>query len=60
MTTPLFMRLKLQSLIKDIIKTHGTDLALDIVQSAVQKEMIRENLLVDPDREPGLMCEQSL
>jgi hypothetical protein len=60
MTTPLFMRLQLQSLLRKIIHAHGTDQGLEIIRSAVEKEIFRENLLVDTHSEPGLMCEQSL
>jgi len=42
MTTPLFTRLQMQSLIRRTIHTHGVDAALDIVYSAVEKETAHE------------------
>lgn len=60
MTTPLFMRLQLQSLLRKIILTQGQDQGLEIIRSAVEKEISRECLLVDTHTDPDLMCEQSL
>ena len=42
MTTPLFTRLQMQSLIRRTIHTHRVDAALDIVYSAVEKETAHE------------------
>ena len=42
MTTLLFTRLQMQSLIRRTIHTHGVDAALDIVYSAVEKETAHE------------------
>lgn len=56
MTTPLFTRLQLQSLLRKIIDTHGQDHGLDIIRSAVEKEIFRENLLVDDHIEPDRVC----
>jgi len=56
MTTPLFTRLQLQSLLRKIIDTHGQDHGLDIIRSAVEKEIFRENLLVDDHIERDRVC----
>ena len=50
------MRLQLQSLLRRIILTHGQDQGLDIIRSAVEKEIFRENLLVDDHTEPDRVC----
>lgn len=42
MTTPLFTRLQMQSLIRRTIHTHGLAQALDIVYSAIEKETAHE------------------
>jgi hypothetical protein len=60
MTTPLFTRLQLQSLLRKIIITHGEDHGLEIIRSAVEKELFRETNNTDTHRESHLMCEQSL
>ena len=56
MTTPLFMRLQLQSLLRRIILTQGQDHGLEIIRSAVEKELFRENLLVDDHIERDRVC----
>ena len=60
MTTPLFTRLQLQSLLRKIIQTHGQDHGLEIIRSAVEKELFRETHITDTHREPDRVCEQSL
>jgi len=60
MTTPLFTRLQLQSLLRKIIDTHGQDHGLEIIRSAVEKELFRETNNTDTRGESHRVCEQSL
>jgi hypothetical protein len=60
MTTPLFTRLQLQSLLRKIILTHGQDQGLEIIRSAVEKELFRETHNPDNHTESRRVCEQSL
>lgn len=58
MTSPLFTRLQMQSLIRRTIHTHGLDQALAIVYSAVEKETAHATRDRDnPDAHAHSLCQ---